>query len=119
MGRDVQVKIGKRTFGSKKEAEQYFLHPQGDIREYSCITRGRFFNELKAFYTLYCNSDPGWTLNGRLLVHFIAKPEKHLRSGKWITMFCYEVYLSNGEFRRFSIPGAIDAIIKASSKSVP
>ncbi|NWJ82429.1 hypothetical protein HX884_22970 [Enterobacter sp. SECR19-1250] len=117
MGRSVPVKIGEREFASKDAAKRYFMDQRDAVKANGRITDGKFFDELKVLFTLYCDSCPGWELNGRFVTHFAVKSEKRLRDGQWITTFCYEVLLSNGELRPFSIPKAIDAIVKASLKS--
>ncbi len=115
MGRSMPVKIGLKEFSSKKAAVSYFLDKREEVRNAGVITNGIFFDELKVFFTLYCDSCPGWGLNGRLVTGFSVKSEKRLINGNWITTLCYEAQLSNKECRPFSIQEAVKVIAKSSA----
>jgi hypothetical protein len=114
MGRSIPVKIGQKEFASKTKATSYYMDQRPDVKAVGIILDGDYFEELKELFTLYCDSCPGWELNGRLVTHFAVKPEKRLVGGHWITTHCYEVHLSNGELRPFSVEKAVKAIVRAS-----
>ena len=115
MGRSMSVNIGQKEFSSKKAAVSYFLDKREDVRNAGVISNGIFFDEMKVLFTCYCDSCPGWELNGRLITSFLVKPEKRLVNGNWITTLCYEVQLSNKECRPFSIQEAVKVIAKSSA----
>lgn len=112
MGRSVPVKIGQKEFASKQKARSYYMDQRPDVKAVGVISEGCYFEELKELFTLYCESCPGWELNGRLIVHFTVQNEPRCINGNWVSYPCYKVHLSNGELRPFSIEKAIDAIVK-------
>jgi len=117
MGHSIPVKIGQKEFASITKAISYYMDQRADIKAVGTISDGDYFEELKELFTLYCDSCPGWELNGRLVTHFAVKPEKRLVGGQWITTHCYEVHLSNREFRPFSVGKGVKAIVKASTEA--
>ncbi|EBN2255102.1 hypothetical protein NEP02_24580 [Escherichia coli] len=86
-----------------------------DYLQQCLISEGDYFEELKELFTLYCDSCPGWELNGRLIKHFTVQNEPRFTNGRWVSHPCYKVQLSNGELRPFSVEKAIDAIVKAAA----
>ena len=86
-----------------------------DYLQQCLISEGDYFEELKELFTLYCDSCPGWELNGRLIKHFTVQNEPRFTNGRWVSHPCYKVQLSNGELRPFSVEKAIDAIEKAAA----
>ncbi|EKN3387393.1 hypothetical protein OU757_004233 [Yersinia enterocolitica] len=119
MGRSIPVKIGQYKFSSKTKARSYYMDQRPEVKAAGTITCGDYFEELKELFTLYCNSCPGWELNGRLIKHFTVQNEPRFKNGRWVSHPCYKVQLSNGELRPFSIEEAIDAIVKAAAAEQP
>ncbi|NYA15557.1 hypothetical protein [Serratia fonticola] len=117
MSRSIPIKIGQKEFASITEATRYYMLQRPDVKAVGTISDGDYFEELKELFTLYCDSCPGWELNGRLVTHFAVKPETRLIGGQWITTHCYEVHLSNKELRPFSVEKAVRAIVKASAEA--
>lgn len=115
MGRSISVKIGQKEFSSKTKARNYYMDQRPEVKVAGAISAGEYFEELKELFTLYCDSCPGWELNGRLIVHFTVQNEPRFTNGRWVSHPCYKVQLSNGELRPFSIDEAIDAIVKAAA----
>lgn len=115
MGRSVSVKIGNKKFESKQEARSHYMDKRSDVKAVGVISEGDYFEELKELFTLYCDSCPGWELNGRLIVHFTVQNEPRCIDGSWVSYPCYKVQLSNGELRPFSVEKAINAIVKAAA----
>ncbi|MDX5628409.1 MULTISPECIES: hypothetical protein [unclassified Brenneria] len=115
MARSIPVKIGQQSFTSKTEAVNHFMDKRGDVKVVETISDGDFFEELKELFVRYCDSCPGWELNGRLVKHFTVKHEPRCVNGRWVSHPCYKVQLSNGELRPFSVDKAITAIVKATA----
>ncbi|HAH2862566.1 TPA: hypothetical protein GFY27_21275 [Escherichia coli] len=111
MGRSVSVKIGQKVFKSKKAAVSYYMDQRPDVKAVGVISKGSYFEELKELFTLYCDSCPGWELNGRLIKHFTVQSEPRFTNGRWVSHPCYKFQLSNGELRLFSVKKAINAIV--------
>ena len=70
MGRSIPVKIGQKEFASKQKARGYYMDQRPDVKAVGIISEGDYFEELKELFTLYCDSCPGWELNGRLILRF-------------------------------------------------
>ncbi|WDF99816.1 hypothetical protein PSR30_04400 [Pectobacterium carotovorum subsp. carotovorum] len=119
MGRAVKVYIGEKEFASKTKARRYYMDQRSDVKAAEILSDGEYFDELKELFTLYCDSCPGWELNGRLVKHFTVQPEPRFVNGRWVSHPCYKVKLSNGELRPFSIEEAINAIVKAAAAEQP
>ncbi|MCB8430022.1 hypothetical protein KGG53_27785 [Klebsiella pneumoniae] len=115
MGRSVPVKIGEKVYKSKTAAISYYMNQRKDVKAAGIISEGDYFDKLKDLFTLYCDSCPGWELNGRLIKHFTVQNEPRFTNGRWVSHPCYKVQLSNGELRPFSVEKAIDAIVKAAA----
>ena len=115
MGRSIPVKIGQKEFASKQKARGYYMDQRPDVKAVGIISEGDYFEDLKELFTLYCDSCPGWELNGRLIKHFTVQNEPRFTNGRWVSHPCYKVQLSNGELRPFSVEKAIDAIVKAAA----
>lgn len=113
MGRSVPVKIGQKEYESKTAAISHYMNQRIDVKAAGIISEGDYFEELKELFTLYCDSCPGWELNGRLIKHFTVQNEPRFTNGRWVSHPCYKVQLSNGELRPFSVEKAINAIVKA------
>ncbi|EKE7004707.1 hypothetical protein OWJ47_003277 [Escherichia coli] len=115
MGRSIPVKIGQKEYESKTAAVSYYMNQRTDVKAVGVISEGDYFEELKELFTLYCDSCPGWELNGRLIVQFTVQNEPRCINGNWVSHPCYKVQLSNGELRPFSVEKAINAIVKAAA----
>ena len=115
MGRSIPVKIGLKGFASEQKAPSYYMDQRPDVKAVGVISEGGYFEELKELFTLYCDSCPGWELNGRLIVHFTVQNEPRCINGNWVSYPCYKVQLSNGELRPFSVEKAIDTIVKVAA----
>lgn len=86
-----------------------------DVKAVGIISDGDYFEELKELFTIYCDSCPGWELNGRLINHFTVQNEPRCINGSWVSHPCYKVQLSNCELRTFSVEKAINDIVKAAA----
>ena len=111
MGKSILISINGIPYPSKAAAVRHFMQRR-DEYDTDNIESGPFFHDLKSLFIQYCESGPGWELNGRLVNHFKVKAEKRLTSNGWVTTYCYEVHLSNGELRPFSVEKAVNAIAK-------
>lgn len=111
MGKSILISINGIAYPSKAAAVRHFMQRR-DEHGTEKIESGSFFNDLKTLFVRYCESCPGWELNGRLVNHFNVKAEKRLTGKGWVTTYCYEVHLSNGEQRPFSVENAVNAIAK-------
>ncbi|MCH9271786.1 hypothetical protein [Pantoea ananatis] len=116
MGKNNLILINGITYPSKAGAVRHFMQRRDEYSNEK-IESGDFFDELKSLFIGYCESCPGWELNGRLVNHFNVKAEKRITSRGWVTTYSYEVHLSNGEHRPFSIEKAVNAIAKRSESA--
>ncbi|SMG57025.1 hypothetical protein [Cedecea sp. NFIX57] len=109
MGKSILISINGISYPSKAAAVRHFMQRR-DEHGTDKIESGSFFLDLKTLFVLYCECSPGWELNGRLVNSFSVKAEKRLTGKGWVTTYCYEVHLSNGEQRPFSVENAVNAI---------
>ncbi|HBH6890246.1 hypothetical protein QO199_23245 [Serratia bockelmannii] len=112
MGKSILISINGIPYPSKAAAVRHFMQRRDEFGTEK-IESGPFFNDLKSLFVQYCECSPGWELNGRLVNHFNVKAEKRFISRNWVTTYCYEVHLSNGEQRPFSVEKAVNAIAKS------
>jgi len=110
MGRSMPVRIGQKTFASKKAAVSYFMEQREAIKASGPITEGELFFELKELYIRFCDASPGWELNGRNILAFIVDYELRQVGQQYASHLCFKVKFSNNELRPFSIDKAITAI---------
>ncbi|KKG27863.1 hypothetical protein DU52_06835 [Methanosarcina mazei] len=116
MGRSVPVRIGQKEFKSRTAAVSHYMNQLTAVKAAGILSEGDCFEELKALFTLYCDSCPGQELNGCQIEHFTVQNEPRF-TNRWVSHPCCRVRLSNGELRPFSVEKAINAIVKAAAAS--
>jgi len=117
MGRASEVTIGDLTFSSKKAAEDHFMDFREKVKAGGPLTVGELFTQLSDLYLRYCAATR-FKLNGRVITAFSVDYEPRKNGQTWATHLCYWVHFSAKQKLSFSVPKAIDAIVKYESGSV-
>ena len=102
-----KVTLHKKTFNSKKDANEYYMNLRESID--GKIEQGELFEELKELYERYCEAT-NWNIEGRQIKDFIVDYELRTNGGNYAQHKCYKVTFTNNETRPFSIKKALVAI---------